>query len=333
MRVLVTGADGMLGSNLVRILLERGHVVSVLVHPASVSATLSGLDIKIFNGDLLTPATLEAAFLDQEVVVHAAASTSVWPSRSLKVRRINIEGTDNIIDAALKHRVKRMIYVGSGSSVNAPGNEGSKYKFPGARYGLDYIDSKFEALNRVLDAVQNRGLPALAVLPTYMIGPYDSLPGSGKMILALAEGKLKFYTRGGRNFIHVRDVATAIANGMEMGRIGSWYIAGNENLTYREFFGRVARIVSRKEPGICIPNWAVKTFGRAGSIFGTIFRKPPLLSYPMACISCDLQFVSSDKAVEELKMPQTSMDAAIRECYQWFLEHGYVKNGVQTGEQ
>ena len=127
MRVLVTGADGMLGSNLVRILLERGHVVSVLVHPASVSATLSGLDIKIFNGDLLTPATLEAAFLDQEVVVHAAASTSVWPSRSLKVRRINIEGTDNIIDAALKHRVKRMIYVGSGSSVNAPGNEGSKY--------------------------------------------------------------------------------------------------------------------------------------------------------------------------------------------------------------
>lgn len=315
----------MLGSNLVRLLLDRGHDISVLVHPASRSTTLDGLNIYRHFGDILKPETLNPAFAENETIIHAAASTSIWPSRSETVRRINIEGTRNVIDAALNHHIKRLIYIGSGSSVNVSGNPSGKYAFPGAKFGLDYIDSKYEALNMVLDAVRTKGLPALAVLPTFMIGPYDSLPGSGKMIMALAQGKLKFYTNGGRNFIHVKDVSTAVANSLKMGRIGQYYIAGNENLTYQAFFRKVAQIVSQPEPCIQIPDWLVKTIGFGGSLSGEIFKKQPLLTYPMARISCEKQFVSSETAVMELNMPQTNIEVAIRECYDWFIENGYLK--------
>ncbi|HEY5511777.1 MAG TPA: NAD-dependent epimerase/dehydratase family protein [Prolixibacteraceae bacterium] len=325
MRILITGADGMLGNNLVRLLLEAVHEVSVLIHPASKSWTLDGLKITKYAGNILISESLDEAFQNQEAVVHAAASTAVWPSRSEMVRKINMEGTRNVVEAVLRHKVGRMIYIGSGSSVNAPGAPDSRYKFPGAKYGLDYIDSKYEALNFVLDAARNRGLPALAVLPTFMIGPYDSLPGSGKMILALAKGKLKFYTRGGRNFIHVRDVATAIVNSLKMGEIGSYYIAGNENLTYQEFFAKVAGIVSKPAPKILIADWLVKTVGLLGSLSGAVLKKEPLLTYPMARISCDKQYISDEKCVAELYMPQTNIDIAIRECYDWFVENKYIK--------
>ncbi len=325
MRILITGADGMLGTNLVRLLLATEHEVSVLLHPSSKSVTLDGLQIKRFTGDVLVPESLEAAFAGQDVVIHAAASTAVWPPRSEKLRRINIEGTANVVEAVLKYKTGRMIYVGSGSSVNAPGDDSCKQEFPGKKYGLDYIDSKYEALMFVMNAVKTRNLPALAILPTFMIGPYDSLPGSGKMILTLAKGKLKVYTGGGRNFVHVKDVATAIVNSLTMGEIGSCYVAGNENLTYREFFGKVSSIVAKPAPGILVPGWLVRTIGRMGSLSGRILKKEPLLNYPIARISCDKQYVSCEKCREELLMPQTSIDIAIRECYDWFIENNYLR--------
>jgi len=325
MRILVTGADGMLGSNLVRLLLYRGHDVSALIHPSSRSITLEGLKIKKHFGDILKPETLSPAIEGHEAVIHAAASINYWPARSKIVRKINIEGTNNIIEAVLNQNTKLMIYVGSGISVNVKGVPSGKYSFPGEKYGLDYIDSKYEALNMVLGAVESRGLPALAILPTYMIGPYDSLPGSGKMILALAQGRIKFYTSGGKNFIHVNDVSTAIANSLEMGRIGKFYITGNENLTYQDFFRKVAQIVGQPEPKISIPDWLVKLIGLLGNLSGEIFKKQPLLTYPMARISCNKHFVSSEVALKELNMPQTNIEVAIRECYDWFTENAYFK--------
>lgn len=324
MKVFVTGADGMLGSSLVRVLLDRGADVSVLIHPASKGITLEGLPVERYSGDVLDPVSLGRFISGYDAVIHAAASTSTWPSRSALVRRINIEGTANVIEASLAAGVRRFIYVGSGSSVNAAPVPGSRYPFPAARYRLDYIDSKYCALQLVMEAASKRGLPALAVLPTFMIGPYDTLPGSGKMILAVASGRLKFYTSGGRNFVSSSDVAVATANALEKGLTGKWYIAGNENLTYREFFTKVASVVGRPRPRIMMPGWLVKGFGLAGELTGRLLHRAPLLSYPMARISCDRNWVQSDDAVRELAMPQTDIEVAIAECYQWFVTHGYV---------
>ncbi len=324
MHVFITGADGMLGSNVVRVLLGRGHAVTALIHPASVSPSLEGLAIIRCYGDILLPETYTEAMTGCDAVVHAAASTAVWPARSEKVRKINIDGTRNMIGAVLAAGIPRMVYIGSGSSVNATGNPSGRYRYPGARFGLDYNDSKYEALMLVLEAAKNRGLPALAVLPAFMIGPWDTQPGSGKMVLEAARGRMKFCSRGGRNFIHVADVAEAVANSLTMGEIGQYYIAAHENLTYMEFFTRAARITGRRPPRFCLPDWVVKAGGVFGSIAGTLLNRPPLLSYPMARVSCEQQFVSGESAVRGLGMPQTPVEKAIRDCYEWFAGHGYL---------
>ncbi len=325
MKVLVTGGDGMLGSNLVRLLLDKGYDVSIFTHPSSKSKTLDGLNVKKYTGDVLQPETMEEAFSQTDMVVHAAASTSTWPARSEMVNKINITGTENVIEQVLKHKINRMVYVGSGSSVNTKETDSnSKYPFPGAKFGMDYIDSKFYALNKVMAAVKEKNLPAIAVLPTFMLGAYDSLPGSGRMILEVAKGKLKFYSSGGRNFVYVKDVATAIVNALEIGTIGKYYITGGENLSYLEFLKKVAPIVGQPIPKIKTPNWIVKPVGFLMSSFGKLFKFTPLITYEMARISCENQFVVTDEAITELKMPQTNIETAITDCYNWFKENGYL---------
>lgn len=324
MKIIVTGADGMLGTNLVLELLERGHQVSAFLHPQSKSRTLGGLPIQHFFGDILEPETLEPAFEGHDAVIHAAASTSVWPARSEMVRRINIEGTRHVIDAVLALKIPKMIYVGSASSVNTQPRPGDKYPFPGAKFGLDYIDSKYEAYQLVMQAVKERGLPALAILPTFMIGPYDSLPGTGKMILTLARGRLNFYTHGGRNIIYVKDVAVAIANSLEKGEAGKYYIAGNENLTYKDFFAKVGSAIGKPYPTRAVPSWLVKLAGWGGEQAAKILGREPLLTYPMARISCEKQYVDSSETVRALGMPQTDISIAVRESYQWFLDNHYL---------
>lgn len=326
MRILITGATGLLGSNLVRLLVERGYPVGVFIQTRSYTKTLQDLPIRKHFGDILDPESVEAAVQEYDVVIHAAAITEYWPSRSQKIREVNIEGTRNIIDAVKKFSIHRLIYIGSGSSCNAPGSKKTNHSLPfaGAKYGLDYVDSKYIALQLVLSKAHQEGLPALAILPTFMIGPYDSLPSSGRLILALAKNKLKFYTGGGRNFVHVRDVATAIANSIEKGHVGKYYVAGNENLTYREFFEKVTTVVGVQPPPYKLSNNIIQLAGFLSGLRGELMGTKPLISYPTAKIACDKLYVDCSDTIEELDMPQTPVETAIKECYDWMSNNPHL---------
>ncbi len=323
MNILVTGADGMLGTNLVRLLLKQGHSVIGFLHHNSKSTTLDNLKIKKVYGDLLDSGSLDKAMHNIDVVVHTAASTSVWPARSEFVKKVNIQGTQNIIDKILEHNINKLVYVGSASSVNTSEVENSKYKFPGEKFGLDYIDSKYEAFKLVMNAITEKNLPATVILPTFMIGAYDSLPGSGRMITSFANGKLKFFTKGGRNFIHVEDVATAIVNSIDLKYNGKYFIAGNENLSYKIFFQKLASITDKKELKTKIPSWIVLIVGVFGSAYGKIFRRQPLVSYQMARISYVNQFVYCQQSMDELEVNLTPVDKAIIDGYKWFRKNNY----------
>lgn len=313
----------MLGSNLVRMLLLKGYKVSVFLYTQSNSQTLDGLDITRYYGDITRAESLDEAMQGKDIVVHAAASTAVWPARSKMVRRINVAGTKNVIKKVLHHKVGKMIYIGSASSVNSSHSKGSKYAFPGEKFKLDYIDSKYHALQLILKEVKKKKLNATAILPTFMIGAYDAKPGSGQLILNVASGKLKFYSGGGRNFVHVNDVAKAIISSLDNNTSGKCYVVGNENLTYKEFFALVSKVSGKPEPKIRIPNWGIKTVGYLGDLYGNIAKKQPMLSYPMAKISCEKQFVEND-GVGELNIERTPVKVAVKECYEWFLENEYI---------
>ncbi|MEM9821928.1 MAG: NAD-dependent epimerase/dehydratase family protein [Bacteroidota bacterium] len=326
MKVLVTGADGMLGSNIVRELLNRQMAVRAFVLPSSPYRSLEGLAIEKVEGNLLDPKSLGQAMQGCDAIIHTAANTSIWPDRSEVVRKVNIEGTQHIIDLALQQKIKRLVYIGTANSFGfgsktSPGDESRPYQ--SAKYGLDYMDSKYEAQVNLLKACKERGLPALTINPTFMFGPYDSKPGAGAMILAIYQQKVPGYASGGRNYIYVKDVAVATCNALHQGKIGESYIAGNVNMDYKEAFSTIAQTVGVKAPSLFIPPQISKVYGWLGSQFSRISGKAPTVSYAMARISCDEHYFSAQKAVDELGLPQTDIKIAIKESFNWLHTNGY----------
>ncbi|MDX2250409.1 MAG: NAD-dependent epimerase/dehydratase family protein [Bacteroidia bacterium] len=326
-KILVTGADGLLGSNLVRTLLARNYEVRVLIQRGRKVPSLDGLPLERMAGDVLDIKSLEDAVKGCNKVIHVAANTSVWPSRGEIYYKVNVEGTLNMIQVTQKSGIERFVHVGSASSFGI----GSKAK-PGtetdpcvsAKYGMDYIDTKVKGQLVVLDAVKKEGFPALVVNPTFMIGPYDSKPSSGAVVIAAAKGQVPGFTGGGRNWVHVRDVAEAIANALTMGKIGEAYILGHENLSYKEAITQICEVVGTKPPRLTVPDFIIKTIGLAGSAWGQISGNPPKLTYPMAKVSCDEHYFSPAKAIRELNLPQTGLKTATQEAYAWFQENGYL---------
>lgn len=327
MKVLVTGANGLLGNNLVRELLSRNHQVSVLLQKATNPAPgLNQLPIQRFFGDLLDPIALEAAVQGHERVIHAAASTQVYPPRSPSILETNVQGTENIVQACLKADVKRLIHIGTANSFgpgtpSRPGNESSPYQ---GDWGLDYIRSKYLAQEKILDAVKNRGLRALVLNPTFMIGPYDTTPSSGALVLALYQRKIPGYSAGSKCYIAVKDVAVAAANALHQGRDGECYILGNHNLTHRDAFEILGRAMGVQGPILPLPGVLVQTMGALGSILANWTHRPPKLTLEITRISCGHHCYSSQKAQRELGLPCTDLDTAARECLQWFQQNGYT---------
>lgn len=326
MKVLVTGSDGLLGSHLVRELLSDGYTVKALVLPNSSSKTLEGLNVECVYGNICHPEEVKKAVQGCDLVIHAAASTKVWPTRCSDIWHTNLQGTRNIVEAVLESNIKRMVYVSTAStfhpgSKNHPGTENDP--FDGYRYKLDYIDSKYAAHEYVLNAIRERGLPALIINPTFMFGEYDSLPSSGKMIVALYKGLLPGYTTGGKNFVYAKDVARACVNALTMGRIGECYIAGNQNLSYQEVFQIMAKVMGVKAPKFKLPQALIMVYGYLGTILGRLCHFIPNISHATARVACDDQYYSPNKAVAELKMPQTPLENAIMNAFNWLKTHHY----------
>ena len=125
--------------------------------------------------------------------------------------------------------------------------------------------------------------------------------------------------------MNTEDVASAVVNALKMGRLGESYIAGNENLTYRDFLQKAAEISGRKFDIIKSPNLITLIIGFSQSVISRITKKAPKLSYTMARNSLIQQVYSSKKAVDELKMPQQPIEVGIDGCYKWFKQNGKIK--------
>ena len=331
MKVLLTGPDGLLGSNLVRVLIERGYETRVLAQKDRNCSTLDGLDLEIIRGDIRDRDSLYSAVKGCSVVIHAAANTTTNPSRSTAVREINIEGTRNILHAVKKHEIERFIHVGTTNSFGFgpkenPGNETLPYT--AGKYNLDYFNSKYEAQQLVLREIEEHGLPAIIVNPTFLVGPYDSKPGFGTVIIAVYHQKLNAIPVGGRNYIHVRDVAVGISNAINMGRVGQCYILGNENLSYEEIFNMIGRVLNVPPPYRHVGPLVTKLYGFFCQGAAHITRKSSGINLAIARIACDEHYYTAQKAIDELALPQTPIQKAIEEAFEWFKENGYLEREI-----
>ena len=327
-RVFVTGPDGLLGSNIVRELLDRKYEVRVMLFHNRSPITLIGLPIEIVYGNITSKEDLIRLSKDCDYFINVAAITDMWPSRGEIYYRINVKGAENVMEAVLENKIKRLVHIGSASSfgygtIDNPGNETTPFK--SAKYKVDYIESKKEGQEKVLQAVKEKGLPAIVVCPTFMLGPYDSKPSSGAMVIAIIQGKMPAFSSGGKNWVYVKDVAKGVCNAMTMGRIGEAYILGGENLTYVDAVKRIAVAVGAKKiPRFVAPDIVLKLLGFMGTISGAITKKAPKLTVNLAKIACDGHYFSPKKAIEELQMPQTPIEVGVKEAKEWFIKNDYL---------
>lgn len=326
--ILLTGANGFLGSHVARELLARGYAVRGLVRSRNKCATLDGLPIDLCEGDVLVPESVERAMAGCDAVIHAAALAQVNPARNLALWTVNEAGTEHVIQAALGANVRRFVYVGTANvfgfgSKAQPGNE--TVTFAGQRYGSDYMESKLAATRVVERAVREQNLPAVLVHPTFMLGALDTKPTSGQMLLELYRGGVIGYPQGGKNFVHVRDVATATVNALTMGQVGESYILGNENLSYREAFGQMAGIMGVQPPRWSIPPALAQLYGYGCDAWARLTGHPAGLNSSMTAVASDGHYFSSQKAITELALPQTPIAEAISEAFDWFKQNKYVE--------
>ncbi len=270
MTTLVTGATGLVGNNVVRLLLDRGEQVRVLVRNCSDSSPLQGLNVETVRGDVQDLASVQRAFEGVDRAVHCAAHVHIgW--RGLKQQQaINVEGTRHVADAALQSGA-RLVHVSSVDALGVgtldqPIDENSE--FDGAVL-CPYVATKREAERVVLERVA-RGLDAVIVNPGFMLGPWDWKPSSGRMLLKIATGWALVAPPGANSYCDVRDVAEGIVAAMERGRTGERYVLAGKTLTYMEALKIFARITGQRPPFRIARKVTVRVVGCVGDLLAWI---------------------------------------------------------------
>jgi dihydroflavonol-4-reductase len=325
MKVLVTGANGFLAANVVRELISRGYHVRGMVRENADLRSLEDISFEIFKGSISNVSDVMEAVSGCDVVIHAAADTSQRYSEAAPLRKVNVESTRLFIEASKLQGVKRFIFISTGNTIDFgdrdhPGNEDNP---PGKLFlKSGYALSKLEAEKMIIDEVENKKLNALIMNPTFMIGPYDAKPSSGRIIMMMYPFPFVFIPKGGKNFTPVKDAAVAICNAITYGNQGQRYLLANENLTYYEFLKIVRR--GKFTIPILIPDWLLILMGAFGSLLRLLgFHSELSVNNARILISND--FYSGNKAVKELNMPQTSIHSAVSEAIEWFKKQRMLK--------
>lgn len=249
--VLVTGASGFVGSHVTRLLVERGRQVRVLLRPTSSRAALAGLDVEVTIGDALDPASLRRAMDGCPTVFHSVVDARVWLDDPTPMRRNNIDGLRNAMDAALDAGVRKFIFTSTMGTLglNPDGPVTEDIPFNWRNKAPAYILARCEAESLFMAYCREKGLPgvALCVANTYGPGDYQPTPHNG-MLWQVASGRRTTMLDAAQPTVDIRDVAEAAVLAEENGRAGERYIIANEFVSSRELYGMAAARLGNPPP-------------------------------------------------------------------------------------
>lgn len=324
MRVLVTGATGLVGNNVVRQLLERGDVVRVLTRSTSDSRPLQGLPIEFALGDIRDQRTVQQAMQGVTHLIHSAAQVHIgWSGLDLQ-RAINVEGTRIVADSARSAGV-RMVHVSSVDALGlaADGQPADEEVPRVGKTACPYVITKREA-EEALRQVIGKGLDATIVNPGFMIGPWDWKPSSGRMLLGVGRRFAPLAPTGGCSICDVRDVTAGILAALEKGRVGVNYILGGYNKSYLEIWRLFARIGGSRPAMMRMGPLQRFLIGRSGDLLGAVTRREPDVNSAAMAMSSLFHYYSSDRARAELAYRNRPLEESVCDAWSWFKENSYV---------
>jgi len=319
---LVTGASGFIGWHIARLLGERGHKVRALVRPAS---KLRELDAETVTGDLREAVSLDRAVVGCGLVFHVAADYRLWARDQRELYESNVEGTRNLLEAARRAGVERVVYTSTVGCIGVP-KDGLVDETQPVRLeemAGAYKRSKFLAERVALDFAAS-GFPVVVVNPTAPVGDHDVKPTpTGKIVLDFLKGALPAFIDTGLNLVDVRDTAEAHLLAAERGRPGERYIVGSENLTLAEILQKLARLTGREAPRVKLPYAVAYAAGVITTGWARLTGRPPLAPLDAVRMAKKKMFVSIEKARRELGFSPGPVDVALGRAVEWFRANGY----------
>ncbi len=325
MRVLLTGATGFLGNNLLRLLLAAGHEVQVTLRAGAGGRALEGLQFEPVTGDLSNVDQLLAEADDFDLLIHSAAMIQIGWTKLSESRQVNVVATERLAEyCRLTNR--RMIHVSTVDTLaHAPdGRPRTEAEREPAKPAISYVTSKREAEQKMLQQIE-MGLDGMIVHPGFMLGPWDWKPSSGAMLLAIAGGPTPLAPAGGCSAVDVRDVAEGILKVAEHGSPGERYILGGENVSYLELWQRMARVIGKRGPQGKLPDWLARVAGLAGDWGGKLLAREPQVNSGATAMGQLQHYYDSQKAITELGYRIGSLDEAIADEWRFLQEFGYTK--------
>lgn len=330
MTTLVTGATGFVGAAVARRLVAAGHDVRVLVRAGADPRNLQGLPVAVATGDLTDAASLNEAVRGCRAVFHVAADYRLWVPKPEAMYRANVDGTRDLMAAAMKSGVERIVYTSSVATLgHARDGEVADESTPSRLADMigHYKRSKFLAEAGVSRLVREQGLPAVVVNPSTPVGPGDVKPTpTGQVIVDAAAGRMPAYVDTGLNVVHVDDVAHGHLLAFERGRIGERYVLGGRNMTLKDIFGTIAAITGRPAPSVRLPYAAVLPFAFLSEGWARIRRQgPPRATVSGVRMARRPMYFSSDKAIRELGYAPRPAEEALRDAVDWFKRNGYLR--------
>jgi dihydroflavonol-4-reductase len=329
--ILVTGAAGHIGNVLVRKLLAQGEKVRALIWRGEDTTSIRDLSVEQVEGDVLDPVSLDAAMRDVETVYHLAGIISIMPGKNPLVWQVNVEGTRNVIKAARRARIRRLIYTSSIHAIKRVPHgvemDESLGFDPNNPYG-EYDRSKAVASLEVQNAAK-MDLDAVLVCPTGVIGPYD-FHGSelGEVIRGAAFAKPMFYVEGAYDFVDVRDVVDGLIAASDKGRRGEAYILGGNKISVRYLIETVREVTGKAFASIKVPFSLAEFAARYTPwYYQRTKSKPRFTPYSLEVLQSNSN-ISHAKASRELGYHPRPLLETMADTVRWFFENRKVKSAA-----
>lgn len=327
LKFLVTGANGFVGSNLVKTLLEEGHEVKGMIRETSNTVNIDDLEIETVVGDIRNPDEVANAIQGVDGVFHTAALYSFWAPRYEDFYDTNVEGTKNVLEASLDARVERLVLT-STASLLAHSDDNRSLPESTDQLPSDYKITKYFAERRALEFESRTELDVLIASPTVPVGPGDLGPTpTGRLILEFLNGKMKGLIDMYFNLVDVEDVATGHLLAMEKGKSGKRYVLGNKNTSLSEVVSLLSRLTGLPEPRFKIPYSLALTAAWIDEFFeGFLLNHRPTI--PISAIHSTRvdERIDPSPWIEELGLPKTPMVKSLKKSLDWFSKNGYLKN-------
>lgn len=325
MRIVVTGATGLLGNNIVRMAIDKGHDVVAISRTASKSKALEGLRLEPVDADVTDWDGISKK-IDGPVqaVVHCAAHIHIGWKQLEQGHHINGNGTRNALRFA-EERGCRCIHVSTVNTLTV----GSKNQIveedtPGdGQIPCTYVVTK-RAAERESRAYVSRGGDAVIVYPGFMLGPWDWKPSSGRMICDLRGGAPPWAPSGGCSVCDPRDVASAILAAIDRAPRGGRFILGGENWTYMQLWREITSQLGSRKPLTTMRFLVPWIAGTVGDCVGRLTSEEPIINSAAIAMGSQFHWYSSERAATHLGYRSRPAKESIRDAIAWLRQYEYL---------